>query len=133
MSLQGIQVPFQSIDRALQSLFFGASIHMQSIESRTVCVESLAIPLNDRANLDVHVVFSLPYTGMRRLRPYGLILADSLPRHLLLVTSCLDWLTRRAFATCACALIASLNVRKSFQHVNDMIRFHLDRGVLRNT
>ena len=78
VSLEGIQVPFQSIDRALQSLFFGASIHMQSIESWAVCVESLAIPLNDRENLDVHAVLSLPYSGMRRLRLYGLILADSL-------------------------------------------------------
>lgn len=133
MSLQGIQVPFQSIDRALQSLFLGASIHVQSIESRTVCMESFAIPLNDRENLDVHAVFSLPYTRVLRLRRYGLILAGSLPRHLLLVPSCLDWLTQRAFAICACALIASLNVRKCFQQVNDMICFHQDCGVFRKT
>lgn len=81
MSLQGIQVPFQSIDRALQSLFFGASIHVQSIEGWTVCMESVAIPLNDSENLDLHALFSLPYACMRRLRPDGLILTGSLPRH----------------------------------------------------
>ncbi len=133
MSLQGIQVPFQSIDRALQSLFFGASIHVQSIESWTVCMESVAIPLNDSENLDFHTLISLPDACMRRLRPYGLILTGSLPLHALLVTSCLDWSTQRAFATWACALIATLNARMYFRHVNDMIRFRQDCGVLRNT
>ena len=133
MSLQGIQVPFQSIDRASQSLFFGASIYVQSIESWTVCMESGAIPLNDRENLDVHAVFSPPYTGMRRLRQYSLILGISLPRHVLPVTSSLDWSTQWPFATWACTLIASLNVRKCFQQVNDLIRFRQDRGVLSNT
>jgi len=133
MSSQGIQVPFQSIDRAVQSLFFGASIHVQSIERRTVCMESVAIPLNDRENLDVHAVFSLPYTGVQRLRPHGLILAGSLPRQVLFATSCLDWLTQRALAAWACALVASSNVRKCFQQVHDMIRFHRDCGILRNT
>lgn len=60
MSLQGIQVPFQSIDRVLQSLFFGASIHVKSIESWTVCMEPVAVPLNDSENLDSHALFSLP-------------------------------------------------------------------------
>jgi len=110
MSLQGIQVPLQSIDRALQSLFFGASIHVQSIESWTVCMESVAISLNDSENLDFHAAFSLPYTCMQRLRPYGLILTGSLPRRVLLILS-----DNRTSSILECYIFRGLGARRGLR------------------
>ena len=55
MPLQGIQVPHQPVDRALQYLFFGISIHVQSWEGWTIRMKLVAISLNDDDDFNLHL------------------------------------------------------------------------------